>query len=412
MQALQQELRARLCRHFAEFHRRFTATPETDQWRLLSGLRDAFATRPQSERGFALHWPTACDVSQCALVPLALVPPHSFDQYVYYEFLAELATRVAPPRDDGRIHLLPLVENGVCFAELETRVHFPAQLVTTTSHKLAFTLSADVVQASLRGVRGGGSVTFTAGDHRLLLTNCVVRLPEREQFTGLRLYIAGQREPLGLDYEVLCRGTNRDLDLRSLAGAGVQCWLLTLSPFALHFPADAVCEVLCQSTGRTQCHFDLRYCWLEYGLSDEAVATRDRPQPFRYALLDCELLEAICHISGSPGGSPPRVTSESRSPTRGFETDTARLELLRQLKLYYAGGDDAMPRFMLGDEMLGVVADTPGLLSRLQGGTLVFQNHTLASFVFDPRAPDTQLRLRLIFEEDAVRVSAMQLYIY
>ena len=395
-----QNLRLRLRSHFELVHRRLNASGSSKASVILRAMQCHFANLEDCH-SFALHWP--CDGGPFSFVPLALVPENGLDEFVYYDFLEVLVRQcpepVVPPAllcpCDCKIHILPSpLEDEFVGNVVPGARHFPAQCVSVQTHKLTFSLASPL--ALLREITGGGSIHLGAlasdtDQHHFFVTNCILRLCGQPQFRGLSIYIPGQKEALVLDYDVLCRDTLRDLDLRSLAGRNQLCRVVSHSAITLVFPADCQSELRLQSPA--ECHFDMVCATLEYW----AVPLTAEPlQPYRYTLVDSELLEVICRW-----GSPSRdiiLPPHYRSPTRGFATDTGRLNLLKTMKVHFNGG--SMPRFFIDGELQGVTEDD----------TLVYQNHTLATFNCNRQTGE--LRLRLVFEEDSVRVNRWQLYIY
>ncbi len=382
-------LRQRLCSHYAVFHRRVESECH-DRTALLHAMRRVFAESDALRQSCALHWPLGDGPLQ--LVPLAqAVSPST--EYVYYEFIEQLSLKQAPPVRDEKIHLLPLREYHTSFdpLPLEQMQWFPRQAVSLETHKLQFSV-APPCHLTLTGVTGGGRVVLGAGTHQLLLVNATLRLPPREEFTGLTVCIPNQCEPLALEYETLCRGAHPALDLRSLAGPGQLCAVTATMPLTIEFTSECAGEMHLRTDA--ECSLTLRDAALEYWTGGSAL------QPFTYSLVDSELLEAISQLGSN---SPPRpLPACPRSPTRGYETDIVRLNLLRQMQVRCNG----TPRFFIDDEMLGVVADCGHPLA----GTLVYRGFTLATFVHD--AHRGHLQLRLIFDEEKRRVNRMQMYIY
>lgn len=397
-----QNLRLRLRSHFALVQRRVDASGDEARV-LLRAMKSLFAS-VEDCRSFALCWP--CDGGPLGLVPLTLVPDHTTDQYVYYDFLEVLEGLCSPPppashcHGDCKIHILPsALDADFSYGVPQGARHFPSQRVSTETHKLTFVLEAPLV--ALREITGGGTIHLGAladdtQHHHFVVTNCVLRLCDQAQFRGLWIYIPGQQEPLIMDYDMLCRGTQRDLDLRSLAGRNQVCHVVSHSAITLLFPGECHSELVLKSP--VECHFDMACASLEYWVVVAGSPTKPL-QPYRYTLVDSELLEVICQWDSD--GSPSRHTPlppHYRSPTRGFATDAGRLNLLKTMKVHFT--DEPVPRFFIDGELQGVTRD----------GTLVYQNHTLATFVCDRRTGE--LRLRLVFEEDSVRVNRWQLHIY
>jgi len=286
--------------------------------------------------------------------------------------------------------------------------HFPCRLVAPQTHKLCFSLpEACIKMANIIG----GSIHLAAPPaphrcHRLIASNCVLRLPERAHFRGLQIFVTGggvggaaaSTQEVQFDAALLYDAGKLELDLAALSAPRQLCYVVSPSELTLVFAREQPGVMLLAAAARAD--LDLESCFLEYW-SEPPLDSDQRPHA--YVIEDADYIARLGQMreemrgSGSSEGnnSPVAPALDVELPRRYFSQSASfcdgahRYALLQRSKVYFIGG---VPYLFLDQQQLQ-------LAQCGEQFTVLYEGASLATFRLDRLA--RQIRFRIIYSEQS-----------